>query len=272
MPLVPLDGVASPVRVPLADGNGEELPLRFAMEEELINKWEIVSQYLDIERDVNLPRLGKTCNMALLQRGSSHPLIKEMVAQFVERGRVTFKAEQEEAALLKRKNPLETMTMPVAKKQKQAEISDSLRSGDDTLPATQSESGGSPAPPPPQESYVPRASWNPSDEQEPDTDEVSNTIDVQLPPGLRPGNLAHFQMPKGCTNVNGDRVQFTVPKSHIPGNDVKLRIKFKIRGREIKALREVTGLPRADAVRLLTTSLGDPEAAAQNFFENAPPE
>jgi len=267
MPLVPRDGVASPVRVPLADGNGEELPLRFAMEEELSDKWEIVSQYLDIERDVNLPRLGQTCNMALLQRGSSHPLTKEMVTQFVERGRVTFKTEQEEAATLKRNNPFQTTTMPVAKKQKQEEVQDSLRSEDDTLPATQPESGGLPMPAPPQESDVPRASWNPPVEQEPDSDEVSDTLDVTLPRGLRPGNAAHYQMPKGCTTAAGDRLQFKVPRSYTPGNSVKLTIRFTIKGRCIKALREVTGLPRDDAVQRLTKSHGDPDAAARDYFE-----
>jgi len=294
MPLVPLDmpPTSGPVQVPLADGRGEELPLRFALEEELEKKWTLVREYLDTEPSVELPRAKLKCHMALLRRDSSHPLVREMMAHFVERGEVTFRGEREEAqrsevetqkaqqlelgrgtstgsseATLKRWNSSASSQGGPAKREKHEE------EGEDTRLSKKRATGELPAPDDTSAAIEGKHSASSAsatrkqldEEEEPDA-EVSHKWSVKLPRGARPGDMSIFKMPKGCTDK--DSIEFKVPKGSFEGTIVVLTATFKVKGRCIKALREVTNLPRREAVSLLTKAHGDPDAAAREYFES----
>lgn len=275
MPAVPVAAAkgSGPVHVPLADGAGE-LPLRFAFDEELKRKWELVREYLDIESEVHLPKANVTCNMAVLQRDSSHPAVKEMMAHFVERGEVTYAAELQETRrveLLREANAKRSSTGPSeaesAKKQK-------LQPKQDDPPEAASPSGlhHSLAKKPPGQGgasgVVPMAAGKPhaiSVEEEEVDAQVADRWAVRLPKGVRPGDMSMFHMPKGCTDQ--DVIQFKVPKGRFAGDVVILTANFKVKGHCIKALREVTQLNRVKALELLAKSHGDADAAARNYFE-----
>jgi len=272
MPLVP---VAAPegacaIRVPLADGNGQELPLRFALEEELKRKWELVRKYLDVEPDVQLPTAKLTCQMALLRRDSSHPSVKEMMAHFVERGEATFAAEREEASGAKRQAASEPGNDAV-KRQKQAVDGQRSAERPPAQPAAArpvaarpaaanggGAAGGAAGEGPP---AVPSAA---NGGEEPDA-EVMDRWEVRLAKGSRPGERSTVQLPKGCTEP--DIVHFKVPRGRYEGDIVTITARFKVKGRCIKALREAAQMPRAKAVALLTKTHGDPNAAAREYFE-----
>lgn len=254
MPVVPLAAPegAGPVRVPLVDGQGEELPMRFALEEELERKWDLVHKYMDIESNVELPRAKLRCNMAVLRRDYSHPLVTEMMAHFVERGEATFAAEREEARCAA------SVQVPIGPKRKSSadlEADDSKRQKKSGIDGRQPQSSCSEA-----SSATSRQDEN----EEPDA-QVAHRWPVKLPRGLRPGDKTRFHMPKGCTDQ--DVIDFKVPRGSFEGDTVVLTANFKIKGHCIKALREVTQLPRAEAVALLTKVHGDADAAAREYFE-----
>mmetsp|Transcript_113654 Transcript_113654/g.321358 ORF Transcript_113654/g.321358 Transcript_113654/m.321358 type:complete len:635 (-) Transcript_113654:56-1960(-) len=237
MPLVPVGApeASPPVLVPLIDGSRDELPLRFALEEELSSKWELVEKYMDIERHWRCPTTGESCKAAVMRRDSSHHLVNHMVAAFVERGRAIFKAEREQEAA-KRKCDEEAAVS--AKRQKQEQE-------DETL-----------------DMKVP--SETPKDPEEPD-EPVKHKFEVRLPRGIRPGERTRYTMPKGCTEPS--IVSFEVPTGCWGGDTVLLTANFSIKGHCIKSLRDVTGLPRAAAVDLLTVSHGNANEAAQRHFD-----
>lgn len=99
MPLVPkkVPGDCSiKIKVPLSDGcEGVELPLRFALEDELSRRREVLNQYLDVEWDIKLPLKDLTCNLVVCHQESSHPLVDQMTWQFIERGKHLFNKEQQ---------------------------------------------------------------------------------------------------------------------------------------------------------------------------------
>jgi len=285
MPLVPLAAQkgAGPVRVPLADSRGEELPLRFALEDELGRKWDLVREYMDIEQDEKLPAAKLTCNMALLRRDSSHPLVEEMMAHFVERGEGTFAAERDEAQRSKlAREPsgpkrLATLQHPEANGAKPNGVKRQKQDAEDQRPAGRPSAGQPPvtrrsssgvssssAPASSDSAAKLVKARSPKEEEEPDAPGTHRWT-VLLPRGVRPGDKSCFHMPKGCTD--SDTIDFTVPQNCYPGDSVVLTAKFKVKGRCVKALREVTQLPRAEAVQLLIEAHGDPEAAAREYFE-----
>lgn len=226
MPLVPLDasGPASPVKVPLSDSHGEDLPFRFTLKEEHEQKWELAARYLEIEQEVHFPEAGTTCHLALLRREASHPLVEQMARHLVECGRTLLKAGQG-----KRGAGEQEVKPPDLKR-------------------SRTEDHG--------------------EHDEADAPAVS-VFNVRLARGTRPGDLTHYRMPEGCTDK--ERVEFAVPPGCYEGDLVTLTARFNIRGHCIRALREVTNLPRERVVELLAETRGDVEAAAQLHFEEEDP-
>jgi len=271
MPLVPSHAKTDmgPVKVPLVDCHGEELPLRFALEEELGQKWKIVSQYMDVERDVHLPRLQATCNVALLQRTDTDQRIKDMLSDYLERARATFNGEQKPVVKAKREVGTEVGVEPpqgAAKRHKPGQTSETLLRSDaanrnvattlqqDLAQSTWHQTEVTEHPPPQQHQSS-------GDQQ---GVEVTHSIQVRIPPTIQEGEEASFHMPQGCTTPQV--YKFTVGEI---SNDrmVSLRVRFQILEHCIKTVCEVTNLSREEAVRLLTNARGDPNVAAQEHFE-----
>lgn len=242
MAVVPLglpSGGAAEVRLPLADGSGEELPLRFALEEELPQKWRVVETYMDIEKDVQFPSKGVTCNVAAIRQGSAHPLVEDMISQFVERGRSTFDSERA-AEELKRKGDEEAR----ARRRQDQEATDRRLAQELAQQAQQQQ---------------PQAGEEDA--------KVTDRFNVTLPRSSRPGDKSFFTMPQGCTEP--ERIDFVVPPGSYGGDVIVLTASFKVKGHCIQAVRDVTALPREAAVKLLTKTHGDPNVAAQKHFEKA---
>lgn len=232
MALVPQRS-SKPCRIPLADDSGDPYPLRFAMENEDVKRWQIVNQYLDLERDTPFMKAKITCTVAVLQRAKMHVQVEEMLQHFVDRGKAVFEtdlAEAEKAALgrdQKQKQNIESVS-------KRRRLTG--RNEDET-----GESGESDA-------------------------KVSHKFEVRLPSQARRGDCNHFLFPEGCTDP--PKVDFMVPEGCCGGDTIVLNATFKIKGKCVAQFREVTGAPREDAVRSLTQALGDPNLAAQNHFES----
>jgi hypothetical protein len=234
------DDSSASVVLPLADGSGDELPLRFAFASEADQKWDIVEKYLDIRRGECFPKAGVNCCVALLRREAAHPLVEEMLRQFVERGQKTFKHELEaDRADRKRKRAEEAAAAEVKRQRK---LSEDTNGGVD-----QRRAHGLPG------------------KQEPDSDEVSDKFPVRLPSSARSGQRCTCKMPEGCTDR--DVLSFVVPKGSYAGDEITLTAKFRIKGHCIQALMEVTGLSREDAIQRLTPAHGDGNFAAQRYFE-----
>eukprot|EP00931_Biecheleriopsis_adriatica_P047951 TRINITY_DN27683_c0_g1_i1.p1 TRINITY_DN27683_c0_g1~~TRINITY_DN27683_c0_g1_i1.p1 ORF type:complete len:596 (-),score=177.65 TRINITY_DN27683_c0_g1_i1:120-1859(-) len=235
MPLVPKKAAVTSsveLKVPIVDCcEGAELPLRFASEEELGQRRAVLKRYLDIEWDVALPKAKLTGNIVVCRQEASHPLVDQMMQQFVERGRGFFKKEQ------------------------QADDGSKKRKAG----AASLETGKRPSP-----DKSPEAS---DKDQEADA-AVNHAFEVRLPKGVRPGDRSYFRLPAGCTDR--EQINFIVPKDCYEGDCVKLNAKFAIKGHCIRTFREVTGLARGKAVQFLTRAYGDPNAAAQLYFEQAP--
>jgi len=237
MPLVPTCGRAGSmdVRVPLADGHGEELPLRFALEHELKRKWELVESYMDVAKGCHFGASRVACTAALLSRDSSHPLVEEMLVQFMDRGHSTFAAEHEAAEAARRdaaQNQAQRMEQQEAEDRRLAQ----------KLAGDGSPGGG----------------------VEEDA-EVTDRFNVKLPRSARPGDKSFFTMPAGCTEPS--RIDFAVPSGCYGGDVIVLTARFKVHGSSIQTLRDATGLPRDGAVALLAAAHGDANVAAQRHFE-----
>eukprot|EP00928_Gymnodinium_smaydae_P038332 TRINITY_DN26465_c0_g1_i1.p1 TRINITY_DN26465_c0_g1~~TRINITY_DN26465_c0_g1_i1.p1 ORF type:complete len:625 (-),score=167.19 TRINITY_DN26465_c0_g1_i1:50-1924(-) len=251
MPLVPRAsekdfGVAGEsVQVPLADGTGAELPLRFALDGEFERRWELVAQYLDIRADVRFPASGVArCPVALIRRCSSHPLVDEMLEHFVERGRETFELEHEEEARQQKEQQAAREAARRAQEAEDARLALELARGGST-----SSVGGS---------------AGVGDYGEEDA-EVVDSFSVTLPRSARPGDKSFYNMPPGCTEP--EAVEFVVPAGSWGGDLITLTAKFKVRAHCIRDLRACTGLEREEAVRLLTAAHGDANVAAQRYYE-----
>jgi len=230
MPVVPVRGAATQVRVPLADGTGEELPLRFATDDEMGQKWEVVAKYMDTER-VNFP--SGDCQVAIVHRSTAHPLVEEMLDQFVEVGSTTFDAEREEETEAKRRLEQEAAARHVKEKEERRKKA-----------ATELQQGS-------------------SDSMDEDV-LVSDRFDVKLAESARPGDRMSFVFPKGCTVPA--KTEFQVPPGCFGGTMVTLTSKFKIKGSSISQVCEVTSQSREDATKLLAKAHGDVNVAVEKYF------
>merc|ERR1712136_568929 len=79
-----------------------------------MGKWEVVAKYMDTER-VNFP--SGDCQVAIVHRSTAHPLVEEMLDQFVEVGSTTFDAEREEETEAKRRLEQEAAARHVKEKE-----------------------------------------------------------------------------------------------------------------------------------------------------------
>jgi len=266
MPVVPSATQQSlgVVRVPLADGHGEELPLRFALESELERRWELVEKYMDVERSVTLPLAKVECNIAMLRRNTSHSLVKEMADHTVERYAKRFREEKEkeraerENADTKRKAPEDSQEdAPLVPPKRQKSMG---KDAGGAAPNSQ-ESGRAPG--------LGQELNEPKEGEELDAP-VEDKFEVRLPRGSRPGDRTFYNLPKGCTDK--DRVDFDVPAGCYENDLVLLTARFKIKGHCIRSLREVTNLSREKAVQLLTVTHGNVERAIQQYFDEGLPD
>jgi len=237
MPLVPKTSAhsQSPVKVPLADGVGLELPFRFALAEELTRQWELTEQYMDL--DMQALKAGNKCKLALLHRSSSHPLVDVMVGEFVEHASKLFEAERQEEAFTAN-----------AKRNCDASDVDSKR---------QKTSGG----------VAPRETGEGGEATIPVKDVlVEGKYEVRLPRGAFPGDRSFLPMPKGCTDRQ--KIEFTVPDGCFENDIVTLKAKFYINAHCIRAVMEVTQTSREQTLVFLTQSRGDTEIATQLYFDS----
>jgi len=256
MPLVPLaaPSASAPVLVPLRDHFGNELPLRFAFRGEIGARRELLERYMDLMQiEGVVPKDGGVCEMAVIHHNSQHPLVKEMLGHFIERGKETFVVEQQnEKSKEEKKEKMEATEQAESVKRRKQEEEDFKLAR--SLAADQD--GG----------LVHKNGGHASNKAKADQDAfVTDKFNLTLANGLRPSDKSIYTMPEGCTDPA--QIQFEVPAGCYGGDVIVLTAKYAIKGHCIRSMQDVTGVSREEAVRRLTQFRGSTTDAVQAFFD-----
>lgn len=250
--------------MPLADGSGEPLPVRFAREQELVSSWATVRQYMDIDEMfvVTSSSPGMVRN-AVLQRRDMHPLVKEMLEAFLSCGEDAFEEEQAETraktgpagASAQSSREAEGQISREAEGQKatgqrgsqEAEASKAAsqqeRADAELAAQLAAEDRG--------ELLVPLSK---PPEQDSDT-VVEEVINVRLPLGARPGDTLRWE-----------KVDFTVPDGYHGDDIMPLKVRQVVSGASIRQFQDVTQASRDRAARMLARSHGSVDQAVSDFL------